>query len=92
MGGRAKWNAYLQLLLFGGARVTRFQLSYAIIRPGILFGSRDHSRPAEEVGAWFLIAAGEFVSKAGLQNLADGTKPLDAPEMLILLCAYLRTP
>ena len=77
----AKWNAYLQARYLVEQELKDSRLSYAIIRPGILSGSRDHSRPAEEVGAWFSHRLANLYQKVGLQNLADGTKPLDAPEV-----------
>ena len=77
----AKWNAYLQARYLVEQELQKSSLSYAIIRPGILSGSRDHSRPAEEVGAWFSHRLANLYQKVGLQNLADGTKPLDAPEV-----------
>ena len=77
----AKWNAYLQARYLVEQELQNSNLSYAIIRPGILSGSRDHSRPAEEVGAWFSHRLANLYEKVGLQNLADGTKPLDGPDV-----------
>jgi nucleoside-diphosphate-sugar epimerase len=77
----AKWNAYLYARYLVERDLQESNLSSAIIRPGILSGSRDHSRPTEEMGAWFSHRLTTVYQKLGLQKLADGTKPLDAPEV-----------
>ena len=74
-------NVGLQAKLFGGARVTKIQPVLCNHPTGILSGSRDHSRPAEEVGV-VLHRLANLYQKSRLQNLADGSKPLDAPEVV----------
>ena len=77
-----KWNAYLKARLMIERELENSSLSYVVMRPGILSGaSRDQERLGEEVGAWFSHKMAGFYEKIGLQARADGTKPLDAPDV-----------
>ncbi len=82
----AKWNSYMKARFLVERDLQNSKLSYAIIRPGILSGkSRDQDRPTEELGAWFSHKMAHVYQTLGLQKTADGTRPLDAPEIAMFV-------
>ena len=65
-------------------------LRATILRPGLLAGeSRDERRALEERGAVLSHGLARLYSSLGLTGLADGVRPLDAPEVAQLILSMI---
>jgi len=81
-----RWSAYLGARMRVEAALHSSGLSGAILRPGLLSGeSRDEARPLEELGARVSHTLVRLCELLKLQRLALSFKPLDAPELALII-------
>jgi uncharacterized protein YbjT (DUF2867 family) len=87
----ASMSPYLQARVKVEASLKQSDLSYAIIRPGLLSGdSRDESRPMEHMSASFSHMCARGLRGIGAKSMADAMQPLDAPDVAQFVLYLLR--
>lgn len=87
----ASMSPYLQARVKVEASLKQSDLSYAILRPGLLSGeSRDESRPMEHMSAIFSHLCARGLRRVGAKNMADAMQPLDAPNVAQFILYLVR--
>jgi uncharacterized protein YbjT (DUF2867 family) len=85
-----KWSAYLNARVRIESALSESGLPHIILRPGMLSGaSRDELRPLEKGGTLLARLLSKTLKLIGLHTLSLSYRPLDAPEVGLLIAALL---
>lgn len=85
-----KWSAYLNARVRVESALSESGLPHIILRPGLLSGpSRDETRPLEKGGTIVARVLSKALKLLGLRTLSLSYRPLDAPEVALLIATLL---